>query len=589
MAVFTLPSAVLTGMACRKAGGHIRKLGIKLWQDVIPIVYCDIGDSFEQMKNADRWVLLTIHVWWLLSVLLVSTVSWSTSVLGGTPQKLWVFLFFPCLVQLLLHLILFAKGDGYLMLCHAVGDARFHERAVNEAACWLGVGGSPEPLTSAERYWMRVYGVGNYLFRIFAEVAVFGLGGYWLMHNYGPSGAIFVLSAALWFHRDWLFAALGAVGAIAWLIRGGGNRPTQWAVRLILLAGLIAVGLLPYKHEIAGQCRIIAPEQRAVRTQIEDELVEVFVHEGDQVSPGDRIATLSGRKAHADVRIARAELEKAQATLALLEAGRRAEDLEKAEADLRYQEQRLLSQQEELARNEKLHKTNAIPAKQLDESRSRRDELQARVDSAKAKLTKMKEGFREERIAAERANVARFAEKLAYAEQQEKLLNILSPIRGQIVSPYMQQKLGQYVKPGDTIAIIQDLDTLMVEVAAADSAVAEVQPGMEVRIRLPAWNEGDLVMGQVTKVALAPQPERVSHVDAVDTQEEAFMDQSLNEQYSASTYRVRVYAELIDAPAELRPEMTGYARIVVGDDQLWRACVRPIATFLKTEVWSWLP
>jgi hypothetical protein len=40
---------------------------------------------------------------------------------------------------------------------------------------------------------------------------------------------------------------------------------------------------------------------------------------------------------------------------------------------------------------------------------------------------------------------------------------------------------------------------------------------------------------------------------------------------------------------QLLPGMSGYARIQVGEDVLWRAVVRPFVRYYLTEVWSWLP
>jgi putative peptide zinc metalloprotease protein len=51
----------------------------------------------------------------------------------------------------------------------------------------------------------------------------------------------------------------------------------------------------------------------------------------------------------------------------------------------------------------------------------------------------------------------------------------------------------------------------------------------------------------------------------------------------------RVYVKLDDAPTGLVSGMTGYSKIEVGTETLWRAMSRPVVRFFRTEVWSWIP
>jgi hypothetical protein len=52
---------------------------------------------------------------------------------------------------------------------------------------------------------------------------------------------------------------------------------------------------------------------------------------------------------------------------------------------------------------------------------------------------------------------------------------------------------------------------------------------------------------------------------------------------------VRVYVKPDSAVEGLVPGLTGYGRIKVGEEELWRAVSRPFVRFFRTEVWFWLP
>ncbi len=52
---------------------------------------------------------------------------------------------------------------------------------------------------------------------------------------------------------------------------------------------------------------------------------------------------------------------------------------------------------------------------------------------------------------------------------------------------------------------------------------------------------------------------------------------------------VRAIIGLEQIDDRLLPGMSGHARIVVGEELLWQAVVRPVVRFARVEVWSWLP
>src|SRR5262249_41044293 len=102
---------------------------------------------------------------------------------------------------------------------------------------------------------------------------------------------------------------------------------------------------------------------------------------------------------------------------------------------------------------------------------------------------------------------------------------------------------------------------------------------------------GELLTGRVLGVASAAEQERGIGTSAVRTDPEMYQEKMTNNRprLSGSTY-LRVLVGLGEDPPRLRPGHVGHARILVNEkDVLWRALVRPVARFLRTEVWSWLP
>ena len=99
-------------------------------------------------------------------------------------------------------------------------------------------------------------------------------------------------------------------------------------------------------------------------------VVRVFVEEGDSVSPGDTLATLTQATLAPDLAIREARLQAAQAHLMELERGARPAELRRAEAQLQAASAEADRTAGDLARAEQLAPDGTISRQQLDNARS---------------------------------------------------------------------------------------------------------------------------------------------------------------------------------------------------------------------------
>ena len=146
--------------------------------------------------------------------------------------------------------------------------------------------------------------------------------------------------------------------------------------------------------------------------------------------------------------------------------------------------------------------------------------------------------------------------RLQYSIQEK--LQILSPVSGLVTTPHLKEKTGQYLKEGDLICIIEEPTALEVEIAVGEQEVARVQPGQAVDLKARAL-PFETFTARVDRIAPA-----AGHGEVQST--------------------VTLYCRLEEG-ADLRPGMTGHARVYTGR--------RPAATilydralrFLRTEFW----
>jgi HlyD family secretion protein len=587
--LLNIPHSLLIGIVCRRFGGRVRSFSLRFYNNLLPQMHCDAGDSGMWMSRRGRWTLGTISMWCYLAVGSGMTLLWAASKPISGAAAFWIWMLPPCLLGIFCQVIPFFKFGGYAILSYLAEEPKLRERAIAETKAWLCGRTSPEALTDTERYWFHWYAIGFFLFRLLFDGCVLFVLAVWFTYKFKGAGAVAYVALILYWYRAGIGRILMSSSTLAWLVRRSGAWWFRWPMRVVLAAVVVGIGFIPYSYEVVGECRLVPRAQFGVRSQLNDEIVAVHVAEGDHVEPGTVIASLSGRYVRENYLSAQAERDRAQAQLDLLRAGFRPEAVKSAELlvdtwriKVRYYEKLLRTE-------EKLAGTNAASRQQYDYYREQWDNAQQQLLMAQESLGKLKAGYREEEIRAAEASVQLQEQRVKYYEDMQKLTELMTPIAGKVITPYLAQKQGQHVNLGDLVAVIQDTSQLYVEVAADDAAGADVRPGMEVHVRLHA-HTGRLLRGHVRQVSWTAEQDRLIDVSPVRTDPETFKEQGLNTRNKSDSYHVRVEVELDELPQDAIPEMTGYARIVVKeDDVFWRALARPIVRFLRTEVWSWLP
>ncbi len=581
-----LPRELALGVACRLYGGRVRRFHLYWVADLIPFVNCDTGDSVYRMKGRARWTVLSAGLWCQIAIFAVAAIGWGLMRPHSDLSTFWLLLVPPCVVGLALHAIIFLRYDGYRLLSAWLKDGRIRERAIAETKAWFGRRPSPEALTDRERFWLRLYGVGYYVFVVLAQLLLVVGGGYWLESRFGPSGLAFGLAVYLWAFRKEVGAIMAENTGYSWAVRRGGSKLVKWVTRIGLAIVVIVVLCLPYNREVEGECHVAAAAEVGLRAKVQDEVTEVAVVPAQEIEKGQLVARQSGRDITMQLATAQAELKKEQADLDKLLNGVRPEEVAIAEHEVELAKTELSFAEDELKREQALLAGKASTEEKVEAARRKRDANRDRLNIKQQDLLKMRNGARAEEITAHEAEVEQLKAKVAYYTEQVKLLEIRSPIAGRVMTSDVQERVGQVADKGDLIAVIQDDRHLQVEVAAEEAAVPEVKEGQTVHVRLRG-HQGRLITGKVAHIIRSAEPQSEFDIDAYRTDRESHMQESMKQ--GDDTYQIRVVVDIDHTDEPLSPGMTGYARIVIGDDTFGVALMRPILRYFRTEVWSWLP
>ena len=251
-------------------------------------------------------------------------------------------------------------------------------------------------------------------------------------------------------------------------------------------------------------------EERVLRSEVSGRVVEVLVHEGDQVAPGGLIARLDDRDIAAKVASKRAEIgvidaqiRRQDEQIALTESTWR-RDLSTRQAEVRQAEAAASLAERTFAREQELVRTGASTAQQLDDQRASRDQTRSGLDRSREVLARTRAEERTIALARQQRLVlqeqrAQATAQLTELEVTAAKFHILAPqvatvVQTQLIWP------GELAQAGTAIVSVLDPIDKYVQVYVPVTDTARVRVGTRVEIELDS-EPGHRVPGEVTFVA----------------------------------------------------------------------------------------
>ncbi len=301
-----------------------------------------------------------------------------------------------------------------------------------------------------------------------------------------------------------------------------------WAV---IACALLAVAFLPYRYNPSGTFEILPTERTVVAARTSGDLEQILVHEGDWVKANQALAKLSSDDQQREITVTRAELDRARAQLAQFAGKSTTQESDPGMDAL---------------------------------NRSIADAFADDADPASAKDGATATNYtRTQAERAARADVERLTRKLAYARDQLGDTTIRAPKDGRVMTPNVHLLTGIWLRRGTELLILADTRTLEAQIDVPEADIGGVKVGDKVRLR-PWSNEDREIGGTVTEIAPAAQARPYGTI-------------------------VRVRASIPNEEANLRPAMTGYAKIDGDDMRVWEAFLGKIVRIVRVEMWSWIP
>ena len=573
------------GLTCKHFGGHVHEMGFLLIY-FQPAFYCNISDAWLFREKRQRLWVTAAGAYFELFLWSLATLVWTIVEPGTWPSGLALIVMATSAIKQVFNLNPLIKLDGYYLLSDLLDAPNLRPRAFaylgNRLRRLVGAASSSMPMEASrrERVIFVAYGLMAFVFSYwFLANVVLRIGDH-LTSRYQATGfAAFTVFLGLVFPQPMRrlltrgssapvapSAPAGPAIYTATTSVNGGKTKGRARRAAWLLAASGVVALLFVAHitlRVAGSFELLPARNADVPATLAGIIERVYVEEGQVVRTGDTLARLADGEHRARLRALEADVAEQQAKLRLLRAGARPEEIALAQLAVSRVEKPLGVAEAEAERQHQLSAKQLATPADVERAEEQVAVLGNELEQARGRLAMLRAGSRPESIAATTQAVARAVAERSRIHGEIARLVLVAPHGGVVMTPRMSEKVGVYVKPGDLVTEIHELDHLTAAISVSERDIGDVRVGQQASLRLRAY-PNQTFRGRVTRLAAA----------VADTGWRA-----------ERTLRVEV--ELDNPDRVLRPKMTGYARIDAGDRRAIDVLTRRVRRYIRVEFWSW--
>jgi HlyD family secretion protein len=252
---------------------------------------------------------------------------------------------------------------------------------------------------------------------------------------------------------------------------------------LLMLIAAAAGGVWYYEFQrpLPDDSRLVLQGNIDVRQvnlsfKVDGRIETLAVDEGDAVKAGQVLATLDKRYFDDELRLARAQRDAQQATVARLEHGSRPEEIAQAAARVTELKAALENAKLLYDREKPLAERGSVTRTELDNTKANYDEAQARLKSAEETLRLAELGPRQEDIDAARAQLAAEEATLSQADRRLADAELIAPGPGIILT--RAQERGAIVSPGEPVFTLTLASPVWVRTYVNERDLGRIKPGM---------------------------------------------------------------------------------------------------------------
>jgi RND family efflux transporter MFP subunit len=201
----------------------------------------------------------------------------------------------------------------------------------------------------------------------------------------------------------------------------------------------------------------------------------------------------------------------------------------------------------------------ALATARAAEASARATEAAAR-EAARCELL-----MRRTKLHVKRQEAEQLTAQIAVLTDKLRRSDLIAPCDGVVTTPRVEERIGARFTEGAAVLQVENPRSLQTRIFVNERDLGDVRTGQPVVLRVAAFPR-HAYWGQVSEIAPRAVPNGTGP-------------------FTVNVVEVRVQVE--NPAGELRPGMSGWAKIHCGDRPLGSILLRRVTRYLRTEVWSW--
>ncbi|WP_442510214.1 efflux RND transporter periplasmic adaptor subunit [Novipirellula sp. SH528] len=241
-----------------------------------------------------------------------------------------------------------------------------------------------------------------------------------------------------------------------------------------------------------------------IGSAVDGRVLEFMVDAGEAVTEGQALTQLRTKTIEIEIAGAEAELALRVAELEELENGSRPDEIKLAEALRDVAKANREYARSKMARAERLYnESSGISVDEFESDRAAALVAEAMLAQTESSYRLVVEGPRQEQIAQAAARVDMQTQTLEGLRDRREKYTLKSPFDGFVAKELTET--GAWVRQGDPVATIIEIDPLEIEVYVPESSIHFVHPGDEVDVLVEAV-PGETFQGVVDQIVPSADP-----------------------------------------------------------------------------------
>jgi len=486
-----------------------------------PCFYCNVSDAWLLPEKSRRLWITFAGGYCDLVLWALATFLWRATFQQTALNYIALLALSICGVRVFFNFNPLLKLDGYYLLSDWMEIPNLRRRSWQAVTAQLRRFLWGAPRPAREEKHRFLLGFGLLSWWYSMSLLAVMIG--WLVHFLGTEYGIAggIGAMALGVHVSKDMVDGFSHGEFRNMIHNRHLRTYSWLGGIALLAA--ALWLIHIDEYASGPFQLRPSSRMEVRATVSGFLGEVFADEGQRLTSKSPLLRLQVPDLAS--RIAQKQKESAE-----------------LRAKISQDQTAQKYAQEELDRAERVFAQAALSKQEHEDIKKKRDLLKAEVLQSQAKLE-------------------RITEEQNYLETSASKQLVICAIDGVVTTPHLKERIGQYFHEGDLICAIEDPERLQVEIKLPEEEAARVKPDQLVDLKMRA-----LPFETFRAAVLRTAP--------IAAMEKGDLQSSLT-----------VYCNLQRTTPEIRPGMTGSARIVCGHRPAAKVFGEKLARFFRTEFW----